>query len=941
MAKKTNKPLNGNTNQSINVAPIPNQPNRPATGYSRVAKRRTKSDIKETLLGTDPTRDYHSTRYSYFGELFVTNLPLWRIWTGRMMLTSDPVIDFSFAIRNAALMPAEVEITSPNERVRQWVQDQWDFLWNHHRSKLTAAKKYGFAPLQLLYKLEADGLLHIDGVKDFAPEDGRALEVSGNRLCGMRIKGKTIYNPQALWLKFSSEFGNQYGVAITRKQYPSWYEKWMDHGAKRLQQLRMVKDAYIGDIFWYPPNLKVDLPDGNSISWKDLLREVAEHRLSGGAMTLPRVLDSQGKELTGYTPPQNIGGATEIFNWVDYCDDGIFKGAGIPLEVIEAPTTGSGYSGRSIPMIMLFSNVTEEFTEIVQQVDEQVLRVLAWLNFGKDVDYDIKAKNLVESLSDDVSGQPMGGPIGGSAQGDPNQPPPQGQGQQQFEEKQVIPGGKAKDKDLSKYDPEQLKMGLKVEMEHTDDPSVALEIAMDHLTENPKYYTHLKEMEAQFAEETLHAPTGGVTIRGTFYKGGEFIPLEVAHSLTSEERSKFGSKPIKPKTSEEQEHDKLLLSAKEGNKVAIEKVHEQYQPLIKQLANKYAKGTKLFDFEDLVQVGNIGLIKALEGYDPAKSRFMTYAWYGVSNHLKEYVRKDTKVRAKSLEKDEDDNPLEVEDQQVESPSSRSEKGEQLAGLKKAIESLSDREKEVIQRHVMGGETLSSLGDEWGVSKVRVQQIGTKALEKLRGLLGDQQFSELETNELHKFCSTQFNLPGNLAFEVMALASQIDPNDLAEEGIERNPHVTVLYGLHAEAEGMIQGPVTGMGPVAIQLGKCSVFHADMTGKKGNEPDVHDVLKIEVISNGLHEMHKDLKKLPHTCTYPDYKPHITIAYLKPGMGEMYAKRLNLLEGKVAVFDRLIFSNQMREHTSIPLQGTAQFMEGEYSFPFGIPSLKPTSS
>lgn len=35
---------------------------------------------------------------------------------------------------------------------------------------------------------------------------------------------------------------------------------------------------------------------------------------------------------------------------------------------------------------------------------------------------------------------------------------------------------------------EQLKIGTKVEMEHTRNPDVARRIAMDHLGENPYYY---------------------------------------------------------------------------------------------------------------------------------------------------------------------------------------------------------------------------------------------------------------------------------------------------------------------------------------------------------------------------------------------------------------------------------------------------------------------
>jgi len=41
----------------------------------------------------------------------------------------------------------------------------------------------------------------------------------------------------------------------------------------------------------------------------------------------------------------------------------------------------------------------------------------------------------------------------------------------------------------------QLSMGIQVELEHTDDPSMAAEIAKDHLTEDPDYYTKLKKIE--------------------------------------------------------------------------------------------------------------------------------------------------------------------------------------------------------------------------------------------------------------------------------------------------------------------------------------------------------------------------------------------------------------------------------------------------------------
>lgn len=49
----------------------------------------------------------------------------------------------------------------------------------------------------------------------------------------------------------------------------------------------------------------------------------------------------------------------------------------------------------------------------------------------------------------------------------------------------------------SDVDPEQLKRGIEVEHEHSDDDEIAKKIALDHLAEIPDYYTRLDAMEEQ------------------------------------------------------------------------------------------------------------------------------------------------------------------------------------------------------------------------------------------------------------------------------------------------------------------------------------------------------------------------------------------------------------------------------------------------------------
>ena len=65
-----------------------------------------------------------------------------------------------------------------------------------------------------------------------------------------------------------------------------------------------------------------------------------------------------------------------------------------------------------------------------------------------------------------------------------------------------IPVGKHNHIDDNEFDPEELKMGIDVEFEHTNNPDIAKAIAKDHLAECSDYYTRLEEMEEECEEET-------------------------------------------------------------------------------------------------------------------------------------------------------------------------------------------------------------------------------------------------------------------------------------------------------------------------------------------------------------------------------------------------------------------------------------------------------
>lgn len=64
-----------------------------------------------------------------------------------------------------------------------------------------------------------------------------------------------------------------------------------------------------------------------------------------------------------------------------------------------------------------------------------------------------------------------------------------------------IEGGKSDYRPDSDFDPEELKIGIEIELEHTNDREIAKEIAKDHLEEHPKYYSALVKMEKALSKE--------------------------------------------------------------------------------------------------------------------------------------------------------------------------------------------------------------------------------------------------------------------------------------------------------------------------------------------------------------------------------------------------------------------------------------------------------
>jgi len=132
-------------------------------------------------------------------------------------------------------------------------------------------------------------------------------------------------------------------------------------------------------------------------------------------------------------------------------------------------------------------------------------------------------------------------------------------------------------------------------------------------------------------------------------------------------------------------------------------------------------------------------------------------------------------------------------------------------------------------------------------------------------------------------------------------SCIDREDVYSEeensGLEVNPHVTVLYGLHDEVHSDLVGRIckSVREPVEIKIVGASTFD--------NNPD-YDVLKYDIESDKLRQLNRVFSSFPHTNEHDDYSPHLTVGYLKRGRGEDYTSQIRDKIGRRLTFDCLRF-------------------------------------
>jgi RNA polymerase sporulation-specific sigma factor len=145
-----------------------------------------------------------------------------------------------------------------------------------------------------------------------------------------------------------------------------------------------------------------------------------------------------------------------------------------------------------------------------------------------------------------------------------------------------------------------------------------------------------------------------------------------------------------------------------------------------------------YDREDLHSLGNMGLLRAAQTYDPNRGvAFSTYAYrcieYAITGALKRESDRQVECISLSLWYSEDeDNPLEdlIADQNADASALAFNSCERDM-LEGAMEGLPEQQARVIRSIYFDGDTVAQVAQRWGISTQAVQNLHLRALKAMR------------------------------------------------------------------------------------------------------------------------------------------------------------------------------------------------------------------
>ena len=377
----------------------------PSNGYAR------------QLLRPARTANYRPAVYGSWMSWFLDGRPPFSYMEADRMRWW-PAVQMGLRILRTPLYGVTWKVRADSAAAERWIDRELGHVYRRMMPKLCRHFEYGAACGEVTLKarrFNGRTRVHFGEFLEVHPRDAKPYAWQRGRRAGklacLQVRGVqggegvvNLLPPHAFWFSGDAEFGQWWGRARLAGAYQPWFDLAARDGANDDIRLYYRKAAFAGPQLFYPPG-ETDRGDGVMVSNQDIAREIVEKFKNGGVLAIPNVLDDKGNPLWRWENPKSFSDMTGLLDYKKVLDKDILIGMGIPPELVEASTVGSGYSGRAIPAQVFFSSMDEEAGRILEAIDRQVMRRLVRLNFGK-VGYVVEPDSLANLVA--RAGQPPG-----------------------------------------------------------------------------------------------------------------------------------------------------------------------------------------------------------------------------------------------------------------------------------------------------------------------------------------------------------------------------------------------------------------------------------------------------------------------------------------------------------------------------------------------------
>jgi hypothetical protein len=352
-------------------------------------------------------------------------------------------------------------ICPQDDKVGRFVKEQCERFWDRGVPLLQQADEYGWIGAEQIYD-RSDGTLKWHGcvtfrpldtyllTQDFKPVGVRVKNVEGSSvpidlwMAGVNVPAK------GMWYPHCPRYNSHYGRSQLYSAWRPWRRLAYKDGLETVIDGALYRLGYQGPLARAPDedlqgpnpgaaNTTLDSQGRPRRFARDIMRQIVEQYKAGGSVVLPSKRDSTGNYLYDLILPTSaLAGIDGLLNAAKALKNQITSGIGVPPELLEAAESGSGYSGRRIPLEAFLSNQQHIADALLQLFIRQVLTPLVRYNFGDGIRFNVQVKSLIKTRTKAAQAAAPSG-AGSQSNQQPGQPP---QGQQQ---RPAQPGQQAQD----------------------------------------------------------------------------------------------------------------------------------------------------------------------------------------------------------------------------------------------------------------------------------------------------------------------------------------------------------------------------------------------------------------------------------------------------------------------------------------------------------------